>query len=267
MRIQQYFINNPEDNADLSDEERERLKLLRKKKLAQMVAYCEGEVCLRQYILSYFGEKSEKCGNCSCCSGVLTSVDVTTAAQKIFSCIKRLSEKENSATVRDVLKGNLTSYIKQKGLDAVSTFGIMNDSAESVIDEHISYFLERGFISAARDGGLSLKRKCTAVLRGERAVRKLIERQSRKTEARPDIMLLMKLKKLRQECARKASVPDFIILTDVALSALARRKPKSVQELADIPGLSMAKIQKYGPVFLKEINRHCNENLENKQIK
>lgn len=264
VRIQQYFINNPEDNGDISDEERERLKLLRKKKLSQIIAYCEGEVCLRQYILSYFGERSEKCGNCSCCSGVLTSVDVTTAAQKIFSCIKRLSEKENSATVRDVLKGNLTSYIKQKGFDEVSTFGIMNDSAESVIDEHISYFLERGFISAARDGGLRLKRKCTAVLKGERAVRKLSERPSRKIEARPDIMLLMRLKKLRQECARKASVPDFIILTDVALSALARKKPRSIRELADIPGLSMAKIQKYGSVFLKEINRHCNENLENK---
>ncbi len=263
VRIQQYFINNPEDNGELSDEERERLKFLRKKKLAQMIAYCEGDVCLRQYILSYFGEKGEKCGNCSCCTGVLTSVDVTLAAQKIFSCIKRLSEKETSGTVRDVLKGNLTSYIKKNGFDEVSTFGIMNDSAESVIDEHISYFLERGFLAAARDGSLRLKRKCSAVLKGERAVRKLCERPVRKLEARPDIMLLMKLKKLRQECARKASLPDFIVLTDAALSALARKKPKSLQELADIPGFSMAKIQKYGPVFLKEISRHCTENLEN----
>ncbi len=259
VRIQQYFINHPEENDELSDEEKEKLKLLRKQKLSQMVAYCEGEACLRQYILSYFGEKSERCSNCSVCTGVLTSVDITLPAQKIFSCIKRLGEKEDAVTVRDVLKGKITPYIEENGFGELSTFGIMNDTAESVIDEYISYFISVGYVAVGKSGGLSLNKCCKGILKGEKAVRRLSDRPQKRTDVKTDVMLLVKLKKLRREFARKASLPDFIVFTDVTISAMARIKPKTVTELEALPGVSRSKIQKYGAAFLKEINRHCSE--------
>lgn len=266
VRIQQYFINNPEENPELSEQEKKQLKLLRKRKLALMVAYCEGESCLRKYMLSYFGEASENCGNCSYCTGNLTSTDVTVAAQKIFFCIKCLGQREKSECVRDVLKGKNTGYISEKGYDELSVFGTMSDTAESVIDEHIDFFIERGYITAGKDEGLFLSFKCTEIIKGEKAVRRLCEKTQKKTEIRPDTVLLIKLRKLREKCALRAGFPPFGILDDKVLLALARSKPQTLEELKQVPGMSIVKVEKYGPVFLKEINRHCMGNLENKEI-
>jgi len=267
IRIQQFFINNPEDNPELSETEKHRLTQMRRQKLSLMIAYSEAEVCLRRYMLSYFGEKSENCGNCSVCTGLKSSVDITVPAQKIFSCIKRLKEKENKKTVCDVLKGNLTGDIEKRQLDKIRTFGAMSDTAEIVINEHIDYFAERGYINVSPSGELSLTDKCTAVLFGKTKLRKEESRRTRRTEeVMVDAQLYVKLKKLRGECAKKAGVPDFIIFTDATLLCLARHKPKSLEEFSKIPGVSLSKLKKYGVIFIKAINKHCSENIENKKI-
>lgn len=258
IKVQHYFINNAEDNPELTEQEIARLKRLKREKLAVMTAYSEAEICLRRYILSYFGEKSENCGNCSVCLGLTASVDVTVQGQKIFSCIKRLKEKENRATVIDVLKGNLTEDIEKRSLNEIKTFSAMNDAAEIVISEHIDYFIERGYIKEKSYGSLQLTEKCTEILKGEKQIRRIEKKRKKNTEAvHTDIALFMKLKKIRTEYARKASVPDFIIFTDATVMAMARAKPKSIEEFSKIPGVSLAKVKKYGAAFVKEINDHC----------
>lgn len=267
IRIQQYFINNPEDNPELSEKEKKKLAQLRRQKLSLMIAYSEAEVCLRRYMLSYFGEKSESCGNCSVCMGLKSSVDITVPAQKIFSCIKRLKEGEKKDVVCDVLKGKATQYIQERGLDKIRTFGVMSDTAESVIGDHIEYFIERGYINVSLSGELSLSEKCNDVLFRERRLRKEEERRTeRHGEKMADPQLYLKLKRLRGECAKKASVPDFIIFTDATLLCLARQKPKSLEEFSSIPGVSYSKLKKYGVIFIRAINKHCNENIENKEL-
>lgn len=267
IRVQKYFINNPEDNPQLSDEEKSRLKQLRHRKLSDMIAYSESETCLRKNMLLYFGEKSESCGNCSVCTGLKSSEDVTLSAQKIFSCIKRLKEKETRETLRDVLKGKSSEYITENGFDALSTFGIMKDVAESVIDENISYFTERGFILSDENEKLSLAPKCREILTGHKHLRREQAKKSTKAEAqKPDVQLYVRLRKLRSIFAKKASVPDFIIFTDATLLSLARLKPQSLEEFSKIPGVSAAKLNKYGVIFIREINKHCAANIENREI-
>ena len=68
VRIQQYFIDNPEESSDLSAEEKELLRENRIEKLCNMIVYAHTKGCLRKYILSYFGEEmKEDCGFCSSC--------------------------------------------------------------------------------------------------------------------------------------------------------------------------------------------------------
>lgn len=63
-----YFIDNNDDNEELSEEQK---KLIRKRdidRLNKMVEYCTTSGCLRNYILRYFGEKAYgECGSCSSC--------------------------------------------------------------------------------------------------------------------------------------------------------------------------------------------------------
>ncbi len=268
VRIQRFFIDNPEDNTELSEKERKILRQLRLEKLSSMIAYCEGEICLRKYILSYFGQKSENCGNCSVCTGLTSSVDVTVPAQKIFSCIARLKGRETKNTVCDVLKGNLTEDIVKRELDKIKTFGIMNDTAESIICEHIDYFIESGYIMADGESRLKLCEKSKAVLFEGRQLRKLRQRTAQKPEShRTDVLLLIKLKKLRSQCAKKASVPDFIVFTDATLMSIAKLKPRTLDQFAKIPGVSLSKLEKYGVIFVREINKHCKENIEKRNKK
>ncbi len=272
IRMQKYFIDNPEENPGMSDEEIESLRQLRMQKLEKMIHYSTKAVCLRNYILNYFGERTKgRCNSCSGCNGNEMSIDVTVPAQKIFSCIKRVRESENKETVIDILKGKETDYILSKNYHQLKTFGAMNDSAESEIAKHIDYFLKYAYISTKRTGSLYLEEKCSDVLWNGKRVRKFAE----KTDKTPrengnsdvDMRLLFKLKTLRKLLAHKSGVPDYSVLTDYALVKMAVDKPKNLEQLRKIEGIAEHKLNKFGTVFLKEIVRHCGENIEKEENK
>ncbi len=266
VRMQKYFIDNPEENPILSDEEIETLRQLRLQKLEKMIYYSTKASCLRNYILTYFGEATKgKCNNCSGCNGNEMSIDVTVPAQKIFSCIKRVRESENKQTVIDILKGNETDYNVSKKYNQLKTFGTMSDSAESEIEKHIEYFLKYAYISEKRTGSLYLEDKCYDVLWKGKRVRKFAEKSEKAssgTSQNVDVRLLLKLKTLRKLLAHKSGVPDYSVLTDYAVVKIAMEKPKNMEQLRKIEGISEHKLNKFGTVFLKEINRHCDENIE-----
>ena len=263
IRIQKFFIENNEYKGELSFKQKLQLKNLRNEKLDKMIYYCENDVCLRNYILRYFDENpTSKCGNCSNCKGVTQTVDVTVPAQMIFSCIKRVEEKENLQVVADVLKGEKTDYITEKGYDKLSTFGIMCDSARSEIVKHIEYFIEHLFINKKQDGSLCLDPKTRDVLFKGKKVRKIIEKQTIRQAAdimSTDMRLLVKLKLIRKMVARSAGMPDFVIFTDKTLEAMAKYKPKDLKELLKLPGITLSKAEKYGKHFIEAIRKSFNE--------
>ncbi|MBQ7117458.1 MAG: DNA helicase RecQ [Clostridia bacterium] len=266
IRMQKYFIDNPEENSDLSDEEVEALRRLRLQKLEKMIYYSTKASCLRNYILNYFGERTKgKCNSCSGCNGNDMSVDVTIPAQKVFSCIKRVRESESKRVVIDILKGNETQYILSKNYNELRTFGAMSDSAESEIEKHIDHFLKYAYISEKRTGSLYLEDKCTDILRNRKRVRKFVEKSEKTVSATAqdvDIRLLLKLKTLRKLLAHKSGVPDYSVFTDFVIVKMAMEKPKSIEQLRKIEGIPEHKLNKFGTVFLKEIVRHCDENIE-----
>ncbi len=268
--IHRYFINHPEQNEQLSDEQRENLKKLRLKKLAVMTEYCEGERCLRQYMLSYFGETGNECKNCSFCLGAGTSHDVSLEAQKIFSCIKRLKENESKIVVTRILKGLTDDYAVKNGYDKLSTFGIMCDVAPTVIDGHIDYFIEKGFIVENSEGKLSLTEKCSDILFKNAPLRRLNDR-NKKTNVpeieKVDTALFEKLKQLRSKFARRAGVPDFIVFTDATLIAMAKFRPTNYYEFAKIPGVNSTKFKRYSEAFVMLILKHVSGRLENQNNK
>ncbi len=267
IRMQKYFIDNPEENPELSEKEVEALRQLRLQKLEKMIYYSTKATCLRNYILNYFGERTKgKCNSCSGCNGNEMSIDITVPAQKIFSCIKRVRECENKKVILDILKGNETDYVISKGYNQLKTFGTMSDSAESEITKHIEHFLKYAYISEKRTGSLYLEEKCADVLWKGKRVRKFAEKSEKPTSSGTsqdvDIRLLLRLKTLRKLLASKSGVPDYSVLTDYAVVKIAMDKPRTIEQLRKIEGISEHKLNKFGAVFLKEINRHCGENIE-----
>ena len=54
-----YFIEEGAGNAELTDEEAERVRAGQRRMLETMVGYCHTTGCLRRYILKYFGDESD----------------------------------------------------------------------------------------------------------------------------------------------------------------------------------------------------------------
>jgi ATP-dependent DNA helicase RecQ len=67
--------------------------------------------------------------------------------------------------------------------------------------------------------------------------------------------LFQELRACRQELARRAGKPAYVIAHDRTLRDLARLRPGSRDALADAHGLGPAKIARYGEAFLAVIAR------------
>lgn len=66
--IAKYFIENPDENDELTEKQRQKTKIQNMIRLNKMVDYCNTKGCLRNYILNYFGEDQHTpCNNCSSC--------------------------------------------------------------------------------------------------------------------------------------------------------------------------------------------------------
>ncbi|MDR2739900.1 MAG: DNA helicase RecQ [Treponema sp.] len=147
VRINTYLITNGQDEDTERDEKQTEYNL---ELLKQMTFYATSSDCLRSRLLAYFGEKSAAyCGNCSNCKTMFESVDITLEAMKIISCVYRLKERGRNygkIMIIDILRGSKTNKIVSQGLDTLSTYGIMADTAACRIRTILDYLISRGYL-------------------------------------------------------------------------------------------------------------------------
>ena len=115
-------------------------------------------------------------------------------------------------------------------------------------------------------GGLQTTERGRALLRGEGEFQRRAEAarsgQSRgrgaSTETGPalsagDEALLTRLKRLRLRLAKERGVPAFAVFTDRSLIEMARKRPRSREDFAEIHGVGAAKLKTFADIFLAEI--------------
>ena len=69
--------------------------------------------------------------------------------------------------------------------------------------------------------------------------------------------LFQALRQKRTEIARLQNVPPYVIFHDKTLIELAAVRPASRAEMAGVPGVGEAKLDRYGPAFLAVIAEHA----------
>ncbi len=62
--------------------------------------------------------------------------------------------------------------------------------------------------------------------------------------------LFQRLRQWRLQTARAQGVPPYVIFHDATLQAIAVAAPRTIAELAGIPGLGAAKLERYGEAIL-----------------
>ncbi|WP_220450687.1 RecQ family zinc-binding domain-containing protein, partial [Megamonas funiformis] len=108
--IQRYLIDQGNQ-----DEEQKKMDYHR---LNAMIDYCQTTACLRNFILTYFGEKADKpCGHCGNCESGQAKVDVTDTAALIFKTVRSLHGRFGASTVADILAGSRAKAVLDRKLD------------------------------------------------------------------------------------------------------------------------------------------------------
>ncbi|MCQ0987188.1 DNA helicase RecQ [Jiella marina] len=255
------------EESDASDQR----KRTERGKLDALLGLAETAGCRRQVMLSYFGDHCEPCGNCDTCLDPPKLFDGTIAAQKALSCIYRTGERFGQAYIVDVLLGVENDRIAQFGHDQISTFGIGTEHDNRMWRAILRQLIALRLIAVdlAGHGGLSiapagrdfLREKPTLMLRvpsPPRARRGKVARSSTTQSAIPeaDQALFQKLREKRLEIARLQNVPPYVIFHDKTLAELAAARPASRSEMAKVPGVGEAKLDRYGPAFLSVIADH-----------
>ena len=245
-------------------------------RLQKMIDYCKSSKCLRGMLLDYFGcEYAEKCGNCSNCDTTFVKRDITVDAQKILSCIKRISTTlgydVGALLIAKTLHGSRDKRVLQLRLNKLSTYGIMQGNALDDIVALISHLEDEGYLKKdKKHGGISLSSKADDVLFAGKSVymesRNITPEPKKKiggadAEIKDDL-LYQQLRDMRSVLAKRKGVPAFVIVSNATLVDMAAKKPTSLRELLKVAGIGSTKATKYGEYFINTIKKYNNGGME-----
>lgn len=265
VHTQRFFIENNDENDELTDEQREKIKKNDYYKLNKMVGYCTSTTCLRNYILNYFGEyHTNDCNNCSACLKEYKLTDVTVDSQKILSCIIKTRQRYGASTIIDVLAGSKKESIINAGLDEQSTYGIMSKTKKVAISELITKLIDEEYIhqTEGKYPILEVTQKSYPILKGQKsltmrlAVKEDLHREIQQAEI--DRSLFDKLKERRKYLADKASVPPYVIFSDASLRDMCAKLPTNENDFLRISGVGIKKQEKYAKEFIPIIKEYKN---------
>jgi len=228
--------------------------------------YARGAVCRHRALVQYFGEEYAKpsCAACDLCLGDVEEVaGATVIAQKILSCVVRVDQRFGIGHVISVLRGEETDRVRKLGHDRLSTYGLLADHPQGELRDWIYQLIGHGLL--AQDGEqypvLKLTAGARGVLRGEEEVRlvQIARKGRRKAKAEReswegvDEKLFESLRKFRRELASARGVPPYIILGDRSLREIARLRPRSLGELAEVFGIGEVKLADLGQGILSVV--------------
>ena len=245
IRRVEYIINNS------NSMNRREMQL---RKFQAIIDYCNLKECFRKYILNYFGNerKLNYCNNCSNCLNDDELKDFTRESQMILSTVFRTKEQYGVSVLVDILKGFKGPKIIQNNLDKITTYGIMKEYGTTFIKDLIKSLLNEGYVDL-KEGTYSMlklnSRSMNILKSKEIVVFKILDKE----EPILNNELFESLKKWRKEKAYKERIKPYIIFSDTSLIAISNSKPKNLDELLEIRGVGIKKIEAYGKELLNII--------------
>ncbi len=243
--------------------------------LNAMVRYCEGNHCLRHYILTYFGEhpswqRCEKCGNCD---QETVEEDMTEQVRSICLCVDELKGRFGMTMVCDILKGSQNAKVRRYGFENNSAFGMLGDFTLSEVRDMVRQCIDDGYldqsdgkypvVSLTADGRQALSGSRRIVQQKVVAVDPVPELPKRQQKRRAGAIdedalrpLFNTLRAVRLELAKDEHIPPFVIFSDATLWDMAALKPDSLDAMSQIKGVGSFKLHKYGRQFVGAIQSY-----------
>ena len=283
------LLDNDNENERLSPEEREVVRMSRRRLLDGMIGYCRTTDCLHRYMTRYFGEPDDgrdaRCGNCSNCQSTFETLDVTDIARAISMCVHDVNQGFGSGKIVAVLRGSRAQDVVSRGLDRCPSYGMLRDVPEARVRDVLSQMATDGFLFIS-EGRLPIvcfgPRAAETAADGFHYEIKRVERRkggAAGSGAAPrhgygvhgvggpdavaaqeaaeltegDEALFERLRVLRRTIAQEIGKPPYIVFSDKTLRDMCAKRPASPEEFLAVNGVGENKLNLYGERFLAAI--------------
>ncbi|MEM1096114.1 MAG: DNA helicase RecQ [Bacteroidota bacterium] len=234
--------------------------------LSHMRRYSSPTGCRHRALVEYFGQSfaSDNCGACDICLGEVDDlIEATREAQMILSCVARVEQRFGMGHVVDVLRGTDSPRIKKMRHDQLSTYGLLTGTPKKTLNNWVFQLLDQELLTRTRGDYplLRLNQQSMEVLRGQRQVflmptkTKRVKKTTVEAESWDGVArdLFEALRTLRSTLARERGVPPYVIFNDATLRDMARRRPKTLDEMLQVQGVGKKKVEDLGPTFLEAL--------------
>lgn len=283
------LLDTDNENERLSPEEREVVRMSRRRLLDGMIGYCRTTDCLHRYMTRYFGESDDgrdaRCGNCSNCQSTFETLDVTDIARAISMCVHDVNQSFGSGKIVAVLRGSRAQDVVSRGLDRCPSYGMLRDVPEARVRDVLSQMATDGFLFIS-EGRLPIvcfgPRAAETAADGFHYEIKRVERRkggAAGSGAAPrhgygvhgvggpdavaaqeaaeltegDEALFERLRALRRDIAQEIGKPPYIVFSDKTLRDMCAKRPASPEEFLAVNGVGENKLNLYGERFLAAI--------------
>lgn len=248
-------------------------------KLQRMQQYAESDICRRRILLSYFGETAtHDCGNCDVCKNPPERFDGTIIVQKALSAIVRTEQQISTGVLVDILRGNMTPEVVDKGYEQLKTFAAGREVPARDWHDYLLQMLQLGYFEIAynENNHLKITPAGSDVLFGRATARLVVIRREEANETKRGrkrkLPVLSKelplglpntenedlfeaLRELRKRLADEEALPAYIVLSDKVLHLLSTSRPTTIEEFGNISGIGEYKKKKYGKEFVNLIRK------------
>ena len=162
------LLDMDNDNERLTPEERETVRMSKRRLLDGMIGYCRTTDCLHVYMTRYFGENTSRTGTCTggCtnCDSTFETLDVTDIARSISRCVHDamydyddqgrpacgpVRQGLGSGKIVAILRGSKAKDLIARHLDRCPSYGRLHDAPEARIRDVLSQMATDGFLSIA----------------------------------------------------------------------------------------------------------------------
>lgn len=266
-------------NKDKPVTEKENARIL----LEEMSSYSESAVCRRKQLLHYFGEEytdddCKKTGMCDNCRYEREKFDGQGYAQIVLQAVEQTQQRFGMTHLVSVIRGSSNQYVKSYGHEKLEVYGKGKEESESFWKSVIRQTLLNELIlkDIENIGLLKLSEKGKKFMSNPEYLEFTkdldysdvdgSEEESNEAVASPnsgnsyDKVLFDLLKAERKKIAKQRNLPPYVIIQDPSLQEMATTFPTTAEALANVNGIGMGKVNKFGGPFLKLIKQYVADN-------
>ena len=228
-------------------------------KLNAVIGYMETSQCKQRYLLDYFRDTSSNitaCGTCSSCTVVDYMPDEEQDSRESFirhSLLLQIMELNGyfgrKTILACILGDESDNNVKKYQLSKQSkTFGRLRGYAFYAVRDALEALIQEQYAESSQGDYpvISIKEK------GKNILKETIIPLQLKLRSDPQKVLLRALEKVRAGIG-KHDIMIHTYFTDADLEMLSLSRPKTVEELQSLCGLTKDMAHHYGPLFIAEI--------------